>query len=266
MFATLDHLSPIMLVFLHEILLSTFLLVQTENLHKPQFEASFRKAKYQNNDKICFPFTAAWRGGSSKGEKLFFRVLHWIVLVVSISQYSGQREKSQQRHCDMRRHLELCSTLNSSFFYGIWMLNTDPSLLWQIRFNWWALLMRDWYPYYLWLQNMTSSYFLSSHLQLLVFSLHLRLRVHKVLPPFAFQLRKATLLKIPEGCLSYSMSPWNKCQRNVGLFMYLLGLCYISEEALWHLVITSLEDITQGNSTVKISKEFQCFPQYDKSV
>lgn len=64
------------------------------------------------------------------------------------------------------------------------------------------------------------------------------------------------------------MSPWevNKCQRNVGLFMYLLGLCYISKKALWHLVITSLEDITQDNSTVNISKEFQRLPQYNKSV
>lgn len=128
--------------------------------------------------------------------------------------------------------------------------------------------MRDWYLHYLWLQNTLSSHFLSSHLHLLVFSSHLRLRVHKVLPSFAFQLHKATLLKIPEACLSYSMSLWevNKCQRNVGLFMYLLGLCYISEKALWHLVITSLGDITQGKSTVNISKEFRHFTLYNKFV
>lgn len=148
------------------------------------------------------------------------------------------------------------------------MLNTSPSSLRWMRFNWCALCMIDWYLYYLWLQNMLSSYFLTFHLQLLLFSSHLRLQVHKVLPSCAFQLHKATLLKIPEACLSYSMSSWevNKCQRNVGLFMYLLGLCYISEKALWHLVITSLEDITQGNSTVNISKEFWHFPRYDKFV
>lgn len=201
--------------------------------------------------------------GNSRGGKLFFPVS---ALNVSSSIHIPRqwtREKSQQRHCDMRRHLDLCSTLDSRVFYGMQMLNTNPSTLWQMRFNWWAIWMREWYPYYLWLQNMLDNDFHSSHLQLLVFSLYLRLWVHKVLPSFAFQLHKATLLKIPEIWLLYSMSPWevNKCQRNVGLFMYLLGLCYISETALWHLVITSLEDITQSNRAVNVSKESQCFPQ-----
>lgn len=88
----------------------------------------------------------------------------------------------------MRRHLELCSTLNSSFFHGIRMLNTNPSSLRWMRFNLWALCMIDWYLYYLWLQNMLSSYFLAFHLQLLLFSSHLRLQVHKVLPSFTFPL------------------------------------------------------------------------------
>lgn len=166
----------------------------------------------------------------------------------------------------MRKHLELWSTLNSTFFYGIRMLNINLNSVWQTRFN--SLDERLVPAFFLWLQNTLSSHFLSFHLHLLVFSLHLRLQVHKVLPSFAFQLHKATLLKIPEACLSYSTSPWevNKCQRNVGLFMYLLGLWYISEKALWHLVITSLEDVTQGKSTVNISKVFRHFTQYNKSI
>lgn len=48
--------------------------------------------------------------------------------------------------------------------------------------------------------------------------------------------------------------------------MYFLGLCYIPEKALWHLVITLLEDVSQDNSTVHISKKFRCFPDDKESV
>ena len=55
-------------------------------------------------------------------------------------------------------------------------------------------------------------------------------------------------LNIQVACLSYTMNLWeaNKCQRNVKLCMYLLGPQCISEEALWHLVITFFEGITQS--------------------
>lgn len=56
------------------------------------------------------------------------------------------------------------------------------------------------------------------------------------------------LFNIQVACLPYTLSLWetNKCQRNVKLCLYLLGPQCISEEALWHLVITFFEGITQS--------------------
>lgn len=126
-----------------------------------------------------------------------------------------------------------------------------------------------WMPVYLQLQHFVNilPYCLTFGFLQSLWILDYRYKVSFFRLSFFLNCASQTLFKIPEAYLSYTMSLWevNKCQRNVRLFMYLLGLQCISEEALWHLVIAFLEDITQSNSAVNISKEFQHQLQDSKS-